>query len=557
MDSPTAASSAQVSSGEARRGEAFGGEAFSREPDWPALGFTCVRNGDIAGAAQCFERVVRSTPRDADAWHNLGTALRRLGKREAAFTALKNALLLDPTRADTYLNLGNLLVEAEQLDDAFQCFERAARHNPRLAQARSKIGAQLSARGQPQKAADTFRDAIALDDTHADGWLGLGRVFEDLGDAAGALTCYRNLLAREPRHPAALGHYLPLLKTDAPEGLLESARSLCADSAMPDEGRALIGYGLAKYHDRRREADAAASAARAANSARRRVAGPLDREALRTRVECMIGCYTADFFAQRRHFGIATGQPVFIVGLPRSGTTLTEQILAAHPLLHGAGELPDLPRIAGIAAAAKNASAHWRAAATLDVQTSRQYAYDYLRALRNGAPRERLRISDKAPFNFFQLAFVALLFPQARIIHCGRNARDNALSIWMENFNPDQHYATDFGDLAVLRACYEQLMAHWRTVLPLRVHELDYEQLVADTDGEARRLCAFLGVPWDERCLDFHANARAVQTPSRWQVREKVYTRSVQRWRAYAEHLPELLAAFPDTPDHNPSSIQE
>jgi hypothetical protein len=232
---------------------------------------------------------------------------------------------------------------------------------------------------------------------------------------------------------------------------------------------------------------------------------------------------------------------VFIVGLPRSGTTLTEQILASHPLLHGAGELPDLPRLAARIAP----EAPWQSAQRLERLSSQELAHEYLGALREGAPRGRLRITDKLPFNFFQLGFAALLFPQARVIHCRRDARDNALSIWLENFNADQRYATDFDDIAHLRRGYESLMAHWQATLPLRILEVDYEALVADVEGQARRLVEFVGAPWDRRCLDFHQSARAVQTPSRWQVRERIYTRSVERWRNYAPHLPELLAAFP------------
>ncbi len=168
-----------------------------------------------------------------------------------------------------------------------------------------------------------------------------------------------------------------------------------------------------------------------------------------------------------------------------------------------------------------------------------------MRALRDGAPKRRLRISDKSPLSFFHLAFAATLFPNARVIHCIRDARDNALSIWMENFSPDQRYATDFNDLAFYRQQYERLMAHWREHLPLPLLELHYEETVTDVEGQARRLIDFLGAPWDAACLDFHKSERAVQTPSRWQVRQPVYSKSVQRWRAYAGHLPGLLRAFP------------
>jgi len=168
----------------------------------------------------------------------------------------------------------------------------------------------------------------------------------------------------------------------------------------------------------------------------------------------------------------------------------------------------------------------------------------YLRRLRDGAPKRRLRISDKAPLNLFQLGFAALLFPGARIVHCRRAARDNALSIWLENFKEDQGYATDFDDLAFFTAQCDRLMAHWREVLPQRILTLQYEETVSDLEAQARRLIDFLGAPWDSACLDFHTSERAVQTPSRWQVRQPIYAHSVDRWRNYALYLPALGGAF-------------
>ncbi len=171
--------------------------------------------------------------------------------------------------------------------------------------------------------------------------LGLGRTLEDVGDAANALACYRNVLAHCPDHALALGQYFALLKEPAPEELLTNAKEVLDDASVNDEARALIGYGLAKYYDRRAEYSDAATVGRTANACRRRAAGPLDRAALTARIDGIIATYDEEFFFQRRHFGLGTDQPVFIVGLPRSGTTLCEQILSSHPMLHGSGELSE------------------------------------------------------------------------------------------------------------------------------------------------------------------------------------------------------------------------
>ena len=509
---------------------------------WSDLGRVCALEGKLEDAARCFARAVRMDAGHADAWHNFGSALHKLGRRPQAFDAFKRALLLQPARADSYLALGNLLIEGGQYDDAVECFERAARHDPGLARARSRWAQQLASRGKVKRAESLFRQSLGLDPGHVAGWLGLGRTLEDLGQAEGALSCYLNVFARQPGNAFAIGQYLALVRDPPDTAVLDAARAALDDAAALDEGKALVGYGLAKYHDRRKDYAAAAAAGRAANAARRRANGPMDRAALRRRVNAIIATYDREFFASRRRHGLGTDQPVFIIGLPRSGTTLTEQILAAHPRMHGAGELPDLARIA--ASCVGDDQEPWQAAARLDETASRKRASEYLDAMRDGAPLDRLRISDKSPLNFFQLAFAATLFPNARVIHCSRAARDNALSIWMENFNPDQRYATDFDDLAFFNGEYRRLMAHWKEHLPIPILEFDYEDTVADLEGQGRRLIEFLGARWDARCLDFHHQQRAVQTPSRWQVRQPVYRSSIRRWKNYEASLPELIRAF-------------
>jgi tetratricopeptide (TPR) repeat protein len=430
------------------------------------------------------------------------------------------------------------------MEDAIGCFERAVAYDPSLAKAHTCLAQELSNRGDVQLAESLFRHSLSLNADNVDNWFGLGRTLEDLGQEDAALSCYRNVLHRQPGHALALGHYFALAKGEEGHEWIDQLEPALDRTEGSAEAKALMGYGLTKWYDRRVRFREAASAGRRANAARRQATGSFNRAALTARVDAIIMAYTMDFFSERRHIGIGTDQPVFIVGLPRSGTTLTEQILSAHPLLHGAGELRDL---AGLAAQSLEGRgvAPWQAALQLkDEMSSHRLAHEYLSALRHSAPPDCRRISDKQPLNFFHLAFAALLFPNARVLHCRRDARDNALSIWMENFNPDQTYATDFGDLAHFTAEYNRLMAHWHAVLPLQILDIQYEDTVADLEAQARRIMTFLKVPWDGRCLDFHKIDRAVQTPSRWQVRQPIYNRSVGRWRAYQEFLPELESAF-------------
>lgn len=529
--------------------------AAPRDPRvWSDLGRIHIQSGRLHEAIACFEQAVEVAPDHADGWHNLGLALRQTGRTQQAFDALKQALIIDPTRAETYLSLGNLLVDAKQLEDAIGCFERAVAHDPSLAKTHTRLAQELSHRGDVDRAESLFRRALALDAGNIESWFGLGRTLEDLGQPDVALSCYRNVLERQPGHALALAHYLALAREDEGREWIDQLEPALDRPAGSAEAKALMGYGLTKWYDRRGRFREAASAGTRANAARRAIAGPLNRAALTARIESVMAAYTAEFFATRRHIGIGTDQPVFIVGLPRSGTTLTEQIISAHPLLHGAGELHDLSRLAMQSLEGEDA-APWQAALRLDdPMAGHRLAHAYLTALRYGAPMDSRRITDKQPLNFFHLAFAALLFPNARVLHCRRGARDNALSIWMENFNPDQTYATDFGDLAHFMAGYRRLMAHWHAALPLPILDVQYEETVADLEGQARRIMAFLRVPWDGRCLDFHTNARAVQTPSRWQVRQPIYNRSVGRWRTYRDYLPELETAFAELDGDGPAA---
>ena len=509
---------------------------------WSDLGRIHAQERRQADAIACFSRSVRLDARYADGWHNLGVALRQARDLGRAFEALKQALLIDSTRSDSYLALGNLLAEMEQIEDAVVCFERAAEHDPALSRARSRLAQELSQHGAVRRAESLFREALALDGSDVESWHGLGRILEDLGQAESAIACYSVALGLDPTRPLVLSHYLGLVREELDPAVLERAVKCLTNDSFSNESRALVGYGLAKYLDRRGNSEAAADAASMANKARRRHTGRLDRDALRARIDGLTESYSGDFFSNRRRWGIGNDQPVFIVGLPRSGTTLTEQILSAHPAIHGAGELPDLARLA-VRSAASDAPP-WTAAATLDANQTIESADAFLSALRRTAPRGVLRIIDKSPLNFFHLAYAALLFPGARVIHCVRDPRDTALSIWLENFTPEQHWATDFHDLAFYAGQYRRLMAHWHEVLPLSILDVRYEDTVADLEGQARRLIEFLSVPWDDRCLDFHRSGRAVQTPSRWQVRQPIYTRSVGRWKNYRDHLPELAEAF-------------
>ena len=248
-------------------------------------------------------------------------------------------------------------------------------------------------------------------------------------------------------------------------------------------------------------------------------------------IDAVAGLFDGDFLAARRGFGDASTLPVFVVGMPRSGTTLVEQILASHPDVFGAGELDALggfvPRFP-------------EGVKELDAEAAADLARSHVERL-SGLGGPALRVVDKTPLNFLYLGLISLLFPAARIVHCRRDARDVCLSCFAQNFVAGHGWSTDLADLATYFRQYGRLMAHWHDVLPLPVLDVDYEAVVADPGAESRRLVDFLDLPWDDACLRFHEARHVVRSASNWQVRRPVHGGSVGRWRAYERWLGPLL----------------
>jgi len=237
--------------------------------------------------------------------------------------------------------------------------------------------------------------------------------------------------------------------------------------------------------------------------------------------------------------------PVFIVGMPRSGTSLIEQIVASHPSVFGAGELQRLTDVAFAAGQRAFGQPRFRPNCLqhLSINDVENLAAQYLEPLKALAPGAR-RITDKMPMNFLYLGLIAVLFPEARIIHCQRDPRDTAISCMMSNFLFGHEFTADFQSFGHFYKQYERLMSHWKTVLNLPILEVRYEELVKDLEGQSRRMIQFLGMPWDDRCLKFHENERLVATASMEQVRQPLYSTSVGRWRHYEKHLAPLAAAL-------------
>ena len=478
-------------------------------------------------------------------WFEIGETSRRAGNLAGALDAFRNSLRANPAVVAPWIGLSRVLDANSQFEEARQCLMRAVAVAPGDETARLLLATAHKNLGHTDAAETEYRNVLSAHPHSAAGHFGLGQLQEDLGAPEAAAASYRSALSIEPHNREALACLLGLgAQVDIEDEQADAARLLQSD--IHDRDKALLGYGLGKAYDRQKQYDAAFHAFETANAARQRQAGTFDRKAFDERIERLIDLFSEDFFHARRRWGNASSQPVFVVGLPRSGTTLTEQIISSHSSGFGAGELNVLTDLAtGTPDRLGKPDPAWPDCVMhLNEHHIAELSADYLQQSRSRAPDTARRVIDKQPLNFWHLGLVALALPNARIIHCRRDIRDCGLSIFAHNFNLQQTWSTSLEDIAHYWRGYRHLMAHWKAVTQLNILTVDYEDTVSDLETQARRITDFLDLGWEAQLLQFHENERAVQTPSRWQVRQPVYRSAMAKWRHYESHLGPLTAAF-------------
>jgi Sulfotransferase family len=308
--------------------------------------------------------------------------------------------------------------------------------------------------------------------------------------------------------------------------------------------RVAAGFALGKLLDDANQYDQAfvcfATANRLFRQLRAAAGERFDAGGLRRQVDQLIETLTPQMLSELTAWATPSELPVFIVGMPRSGTSLVEQIAASHSLVFGAGELKELGRIAS---ALTGTSQDRSALRSVDAAAARRLGEAHLERLRSFSAGAA-RIIDKMPDNIFKLGVIAALFPGAHVIFCTRDARDTCLSNYFQLYTDGNLFSYDLADCGVRAQQTERLASHWQQILPLKTIEIVYERLVADLEGESRRLIEFLGLDWEPACLDFHRTERFVVTASSWQVRQPLYHHSVARWKQYRRHLDPLLAVL-------------
>lgn len=501
--------------------------------------------GRLDEAVAAYRQALEQRPDWAEVHNNLGNALRRLGHAAEAVEALERAAELRPRVAIVHNNLGNALLDEGRYEEAEAACRRALELEPGHAEAYSNLGRVLRALRRPYEAEAAWRQALELRPDMAEARYNLGNILHELGRLADAEAAYRKCLERWP-DKASVHIHLALSKRftadDDPD--LERIETLLQRSVdLPAGDRVELHYATGKAY-----ADIGTDPARAfrhfAEGARHKRA-LLDYDVAAD--EALFERIARDFGAERiRHaagYGETTTAPVFIVGMPRSGTSLVEQILATHSAVDARGELPDLERHLDAAAqAAGSGLGDWLAEAPPEALAAVGRAY---RESVIDSAGDALRVTDKLPRNFRFAGMIAAALPGARVVHVRRDPADTCFACFRQLFTGRLDFTYDLTELGRYYRAYAGLMEHWRQVLPAgQMLEVQYEELVAEPEREMRRLLDFCGLEWEPACLEFHRTERAVQTASADQVRQPLYTSSIGSWRKYREQLGPLLEAL-------------
>jgi tetratricopeptide (TPR) repeat protein len=527
-------------------------EAVRLQPDVAAmhhnLGNVLRALEQFVEARAAYLEAIRLAPDLAASHAHLGLILHREGQHDDALSWLRQAVELEPENASYWEHLGELRQDRDELPEAVSCFDRVLVLAPDRLGARLSLGWALQDQGHLAEAGQHYRAVLDSQPDWAGAHLNLGGLHEELGALADAEDCFRAALRLQPAYALPWARLGTLLRGKLPDADRAGLEARLADTDLADGPRARLLFALAHIRDARADYAGAADCLQQANAltlAANRVSRPYAPDEHERFVDRLIEVFDADFFTRTRGMGSQTQRPVFIFGLPRSGTTLTEQVLASHPRVHGAGELrlarqsfESIPDVVG------GSGLPLDHAGSLDAQRLCRLADQHLDWLHALDGDQAVRVVDKMPDNYLYLGLLAAVFPNAVFIHCRRDLRDVAVSCWITDFRSIR-WANDPEHIAGRFQQYRRIMDHWWTVLPVPVHEVTYEETVADLEGVARRLVAACGLEWQPACLEFHRTQRPIRTASVTQVRQPVYTKSVARWKHYERDLAGLFAALP------------
>ncbi len=571
-----------VSTGRYDEAEAIANQVLTKNPKQAqahyVLGLVAYMRKKYPQAIEAFNKAAKLTPGNPVIFSNLGESLRRSGEPKKALAAFKRCVSIHPGFNMGMMGIANCLSDLKRNDEAMKVFQRLLAGNPSFAPAYHYLGAHLARNEQYKQALPLLRKAVALRENYADALMTLASTLENLDQVDETVTIYEKLLEQNPDNIGVLLNLGNIRKTQGksieadqlfervleldPENLavqysishsksgkdvddVEMMEQRFDDPDLSDDQRRALHFTVGKYYDDQGDSGRAFDHFKQGNDMDDRIP-PYEAEKFSKGVDRIIEVFSEKLFKARYGMGAESEVPVFIVGMPRSGTSLTEQTLASHPQVFGAGELKNIGEIQRILQKrTQGKMAFPESIRALDPVAACSLGERYLKEIETLAgSKEFARITDKMPGNTSNLGLIALLLPRAKIIHCMRNPMDSCFSCYSRNFGSVISYTRKLEDLGQHYSDYRRLMDHWHKVLPIEIFDLRYEDMVADHEGMSRKLLDFCGLEWNDACLEFQKTERRVKTASTMQVRQPIYSTSVAKWRQYEAQLQPLFSAL-------------
>lgn len=496
---------------------------------------------------------LRDVPTDVAAIRMMAELAARIGRLKDSEALLRRALALAPSFGAARANLATILYKQNRFPEALEQLDAVlAEEGDNPAQQNLKAAA-LGRIGGYAEAIGLYKDLIARFPDHAKLWMSYGHMLKTVGEQDSSVAAYRRALEVEPTLGEVWWSLANLKTVRFSDADLAAMQAALSSDGLSDEDRFHLHFAMGKAsEDRAAHEDAFAHYA--AGNALRSAELHYDPQTTTAQVDHVIRKMTPEFFEFREGAGNDAADPIFIVGMPRAGSTLIEQILSSHSQIEGTMELPDIPAMAMQEARAfetdnaKEEGAAWLSAvAEMEPERLAALGAEYVERTRIQRKTAKPFFIDKLPNNWAYLGFIRLILPRAKIIDARRHPLDCCFSNFRQHFAKGQAFSYDLTHMGRYYSDYVRAMAHFDAVLPGYVHRVIHEQLLEDPEGEIRRLLAFLGVPFEEDCLNFHANTRAVRTASSEQVRRPINRDGVDQWKPYEHYLDPLKAALGST----------
>ncbi len=518
--------------------------ALSPERRLMALAAEHQKEGRIEEAERIYRQVLRQSPRNVDAMRLLALIAVKIDHADDAENLLEHAISIAPDFLLAILDLGRLRKDQDRYGEALECFDSAIALDATNPQAHYLRASTLARASFTREAIDSYRQCLKLRPAHIGALLGLGHVLKAVGEYDEAVASYNECIRNAPDFGETYWS-LANLKTyrfdDVTVTEMETRASAGGENVQSEIN---FLFALGKAHEDRGEFARAWDFYRRGNQKQRSEVhyDPVQTEVMNDRI---IGTYTAEFLASMTGAGNPESSPIFILGLPRSGSTLLEQILASHSQVEGTSELPYIGRVATSLNRNRADGINYpEAMRELAPENLRALGEEYLTQTRMHRRTGAARFIDKMPNNFPNVGLIALILPNAKIIDARRHPLDACLSCYRQLFAKGQNFTYDLTEIGEYYLQYQRMMDHWARVLPGRVLTVQYEEVVSDFEPNVRRLLDFCGLPWQDACLRYYESDRPVRTPSSEQVRQPIYDRSIGHWRNYEHELDELIAVI-------------